>query len=336
VEEGWAAEPRATAASKARRVAVIGAGPAGVSAAATLASLGYAVTLFEQGPTPGGTAQETIPAERLPDAILRREIDDVLAASGDVKRRHGMRIHAGYTLDALVAEGFEACLLAAGLSESAPLPSTVKPKSGVAGALEFLAKVKKGERTSGTVLVIGGGNTAVDAALSALRSGADDVSIVYRRSFAEMPAWPEERDQAIRAGVNFLILTQPVDYVVDDAGRVSGLRVVRTRLGAADAGGRRAPRPIAGSEHVMPAELVIEAIGQRISDELRYAIPGVRITDRGLVWTAAGSFATSRAGVFAAGDLINGGTTVVQAVAEGARAAREMDAWLKVGSASAG
>jgi NADPH-dependent glutamate synthase beta subunit-like oxidoreductase len=144
-----------------------------------------------------------------------------------------------------------------------------------------------------------------------------------------MPAWPGERDQAIRAGVNFLILTQPVDYVADDEGRVSGLRVVRTRLGAADAGGRRAPQPLAGSEHMLPGELVIEAIGQRISDELRYAIPGVRITEGGLVWRAAGSLATSRAGVFAAGDMINGGTTVVQAVAEGARAAREIAAWLE-------
>lgn len=327
VEEGWAAEPRPVA-GNGRRVAVIGAGPAGVSAASKLAGLGYSVTLFEQGAAAGGTAQDTIPGERLPDVIIRREIDAVLESSGRVERRYGVRIHTGYTLDDVMKEGFDACLLALGLSQSVPLPGTVKPKAGAVAALEFLSKVKKGERTSGTVLVIGGGNTAIDAALSAKRSGAGDVSIVYRRSFAEMPAWPEERDQAIEAGVHFLILTQPVDYVVDDAGRVTGLTVMRTRLGAPGADGRRTPQPVAGSQHVLPADLVVEAIGQRISDELRYALPGVTISSRGLVWTGEGSSATSRKGVFAAGDLINGGTTVVQAVAEGARAAREIDASL--------
>jgi len=155
------------------------------------------------------------------------------------------------------------------------------------------------------------------------------VSIVYRRSFTEMPAWPEERDQAIRAGVNFLILTQPLDYVTDAEGRLTGLKVIRTRLGPPGADGRRTPEPSPGSEHVLPADLVIEAIGQRVSDELKAALPGVRLTRAGLVWTKEGTLETSREGVFAAGDIINGGATVVQAVAEGARAAREIDAYLK-------
>ncbi|MBI4873039.1 MAG: FAD-dependent oxidoreductase [Acidobacteria bacterium] len=327
VEEGWAAEPRPVTANG-RRVAVIGAGPAGVSAASALGALGYAVTLFERAQAPGGAAQETIPALRLPDVIIRREIDAVLQSSGHVERRYGTELAAAYTLDQLMAEGFAACLLAVGLSQSAPLPASVRPKAGSIGALEFLAQVKKGAPVSGDVLVVGGGNTAIDAAVSAKRAGAADVSIVYRRSFAEMPAWPEERDQAIKEGVNFLVLTQPTDYVVDAEGRVAGLKVVRTRLGAPGPDGRRSPQPLSGSEHVLPAGLVVEAIGQRIGDQLRDALPGVRITTAGLVWTPEGSLATSRAGVFAAGDLVNGGTTVVQAVAEGARAAREIDAWL--------
>ena len=167
------------------------------------------------------------------------------------------------------------------------------------------------------------------AALSARRCGAGDVAIVYRRSFAEMPAWPEERDQAIAAGVHFLILTQPLDYIVDGQGKLAGLKVVRTRLGAPGPDGRRRPEAIPGSEHMLPADLVVEAIGQQADDELRAALPGVEFTRQGLVRTREGSLATSRDGVFAAGDLVNGGTTVVQAVAEGARAAREIDAWLR-------
>ncbi len=327
VEEGWAAEERPVA-SIGRRVAVIGAGPAGVSAAVKLASLGYTVTMFEQGAAPGGTAQDTIPSDRLPDVIIGREIRDVLGSSGRVERRFGVRIKADYTLDSVLAEGFDACLLAMGLSRSVPMQASVKPALGAQAALDFLARVKKGEKVKGTVLVVGGGNTAIDAALSAKKAGAQDVAIVYRRSFAEMPAWPEERDQAIRAGIHFLILTQPLDYVVDEAGRVTGVKVIRTRLSVPGADGRRKPEPVPGSEHVLPADLVIEAIGQQIDEELRLSLPGVRITDRGLVWTEKNSFATSRKRVFAAGDLINGGTTVVQAVAEGARAAAEIHASL--------
>jgi NADPH-dependent glutamate synthase beta subunit-like oxidoreductase/2,4-dienoyl-CoA reductase-like NADH-dependent reductase (Old Yellow Enzyme family) len=329
VEEGWAAEPRPSPSASGKRVAVLGAGAAGISAAAALASYGHEVTLLDRGAALGGTAQATIPAERLPEFVIHREIHDVLASSGVVSHRQYVRLDADYSLDDVLEEGFDAVLVALGLSESVPLPGSVKPKSGVAGALEFLVSVKAGETVAGTVLVLGGGNTAIDAALSAKRAGASDVSIVYRRSFAEMPAWPEERDQAIRAGVNFLILTQPVEYVLDAEGGLTGLKVVRTRLGPPGPDGRRTPQPIAGSEHVLPADLVIEAIGQQVSEELKQALPGLRFTSRGLLWTREGTLETSRPAVFAAGDIINGGTTVVQAVAEGARAAREIDAYLR-------
>jgi glutamate synthase (NADPH) small chain len=140
-----------------------------------------------------------------------------------------------------------------------------------------------------------------------------------------MPAWPEERDTAVAAGVNFLVLTQPLDYVADEPGRLTGLRVVRTKLGAPDASGRRRPENVAGSEHVMPCDMVVEAIGQGLEDKLRVALPGVQLTRGGLVMIQAGSQATTRKGVYAAGDLVNGGSTVVEAVAEGTRAAREMN-----------
>jgi NADPH-dependent glutamate synthase beta subunit-like oxidoreductase len=309
---------------------VLGAGPAGISAAAALASLRHRVSLFDRGAALGGQAQQTIPAERLPLDVLHREIHDVLASSGVDEHREYVRIDKAYNLEHVFGEGFDAVLIALGLSKSVPLPGSPRPASGVEGALEFLERTKNGETLEGSVLVLGGGNTAIDAALSAQRAGASDVSIVYRRSFAEMPAWPEERDAAIRAGINFLILTAPLAYITDAAGNLAGLKVVRTALGKPDASGRRRPENIPGSEHVLPVRFVIEALGQQIDSELAEALPGVCITARGLLWTREGALETSRRGVFAAGDLVNGGTTVVQAVTEGARAAREIDQFLRL------
>ena len=328
LEEGWAAKPSAPAVPGHRRVAILGAGAAGISAACTLASIGHSVTLFDARQHAGGTARSVIPEERMPEDMLREEIRALLDSCGDLVQREVLQIGDGCTLDHVIAEGYDAVLVAMGLSASVALPGTARPKQGVIGALEFLEMARTGGKAAGSVLVLGGGNTAIDAAMSAMRSGAADVSIVYRRSFTEMPAWPEERDQALRSGVNFLILTAPVSYVADDEHRLTGLRVVRTRLGEPGADGRRRPIPIAGSEHILPADLVIEAIGQRVSRYLQAALSGLRFTEHGLLWTQEGSLATSRRGVFAAGDIVNGGTTVVQAVAEGARAAREINAYL--------
>lgn len=329
VEEGWAAEPRPAAPASGKRVAVIGAGPAGISAAVALARKGHYVALLDGGSALGGVAQRTIPAARLPEIIMQREGRDVLYSSGVGAYRAHVRLGPGYNLDAVLAEGFDAVLLAPGLGKSVALPGAARPASGVTGALEFLACMKQGGTCSGAVLVLGGGNTAIDAAVAAKRCGAEDVSIVYRRSFAEMPAWPNERDAAIAAGVNFLVLTAPLDYVADEAGRLTGVKVVRTRLGAPDARGRRSPEAIPGTEHVLPAGLAVEAVGQQVDDELRAALDGVEFTRSGLVRTIEGTFRTTRAGIFAAGDVVNGGATVVQAVAEGARAAGEIDAWLR-------
>lgn len=325
VEEGWARETRPVLPWTGRRVAVIGAGPAGVAGAVTLASMGHRVTIFERSSEAGGTAKAAIPPDRLPDAIIDREIEDVLESAGAIQRRRGAPVR----LDDITAEGFDAVLLAPGLTRSVALPGAERPLSGVRDALEFLRACKAGEQVHGGVLVLGGGNTAIDAALSAKRAGAEDVSIVYRRSFAEMPAWPDERDAAIRAGVNFLILTQPLSYTTDGEGRLTGLLVVRTRLGKPDDSGRRSPEAIKGSEHVIPTHLAIEAIGQQADPELREALAGVEFTRRGLIRVGEDSLATTRAGVFAAGDIVNGGSTVVQAVAEGTRAAREIDEFLR-------
>jgi NADPH-dependent glutamate synthase beta subunit-like oxidoreductase/2,4-dienoyl-CoA reductase-like NADH-dependent reductase (Old Yellow Enzyme family) len=331
VEEGWAAEPRAHAGKTGKRVAVLGAGPAGVAAAVKLAQLGHSVTLLDRSLKPGGMAQETIPPDRLPDPIIAREIQSAIESSGDLIQIRTAALGPECTLDNILAEGHQSVLIAFGLGASSGLPNAQRPAEGVLGALEFLetAKAGGGDLAGKTVLVLGAGNTAIDSALTAKRLGARDVAIVYRRSFAEMPAWPQERDEAVRAGIHFLILTQPVEYVTGEDGNLTGLKVVRTQLGPAGPDGRRQPKDMPGTEHVLPADVVVEALGQRVEEDVQAALPGVEFTRGGRVVTAAGSLSTTRAGVFAAGDIVNGGTTVVQAVAEGARAAREIHQYLR-------
>jgi NADPH-dependent glutamate synthase beta subunit-like oxidoreductase len=309
-------------------VLVVGAGPAGVAAAARLAAGGHSVTILERGKATGGAVESVIPQERMPENILKREIHDVLGSYGGLIQMRQHTLDAAHTLDQLMKEGFDAALVAAGLAGSATGVRGTRPRVGVEGAMEFLARVKKGAKASGNVLVLGGGNTAIDAALSAKKAGAEDVAIVYRRSFAEMPAWPQEREEAISKGINLLTLTAPLEYMVDAQGKLAALKVIRTKLGPVDEKGRRTPQPIPGSEHLLPADLVIEAFGQKPGEGLKESLPGVQFTEHGLIWTRPNSLETSKPGVFAAGDVVNGGTTVVQAVAEGRRAAEEIHEYL--------
>ena len=329
IAEGWTAAPRSPAPASGKKVAVLGAGAAGISACIQLASLGHSVVLFESAVAPGGLIQGTIPPERMPIAVVDREIRDALAAAGTAISQRQVRIGPACNLNCVINEGFDAVLVALGLSKSGLLNSSPRPKTGVEGALEFLQRTKNGGSVSDSVLVLGGGNTAIDAALAAQHAGAREVAVVYRRSFAEMPAWPEERDKAIHAGVYLLTLTAPVGYELNGTGGVTGVRVVRTNLPKVGLDGRRLPQPIPGTEHVLPTQLVIEAFGQRVDDELKIALPGLRFTEHDLIWVQPETMETSRQGVFAAGDIVNGGTTVVRAVAEGMRAARSIDQFLQ-------
>jgi len=245
--------------------------------------------------------------------------------------RMGTCMDADLTVDDLFAEGFDAVFVGVGLTESVPLPGARRPESGVEDALSFLRRMKSDgqARIEGSVAVLGAGNTAMDAATTAARAGARDVYLVYRRSFAEMPAWPAERDEALEAGVHFLLLTQPLDYVTDDAGRLTGVRVASTMLGEPDESGRRSPVVDEATERVLPVGLAIEAIGQRPPAGLAQWLPGVELTRAGLIALREGSLQTSREGVFAGGDIVNGGDTVVRAVAEGLRAAEEIARYLE-------
>jgi NADPH-dependent glutamate synthase beta subunit-like oxidoreductase len=326
--EGWAAVRLPEKASRGK-VAIVGAGPAGLACAIRLIESGRTVTLFDRQAEAGGTPDSIIPAERLDRA--QPEIDAILAPAfkaGRARFENGRELGRNLDLDELTLS-YDAVFLAVGLGHGTALAKS-PPPAGVCEALDFLARAKKGLVASipDKVAVIGGGNTAMDAACTARRLGARDVYLLYRRSFTELPAWPAERDHALKNNIHFLILTQPVGYAADTQGRLSGVKIVRTELGEPDASGRRAPRPVPGTESLLEAGLVIEAIGQKVPDAIRRALTGVTFTPDGRVRTQPGAYATERARVYAGGDLVNGGTTAVRGVYDGMRAAAEINTLL--------
>jgi|YelNatPaOPRAMG01_1025707.scaffolds.fasta_scaffold00008_44 NADPH-dependent glutamate synthase beta subunit-like oxidoreductase/2,4-dienoyl-CoA reductase-like NADH-dependent reductase (Old Yellow Enzyme family) len=317
-----------------RRVAVIGAGPAGLACAGKLVELGHAVDVYERETIAGGLASLVIPGHRLRRAEAEREVNHLL---GDALRKGRLHIHWGEGLGDTrplqwFRDHYDAVFVGCGLWRSVQLAGTTARPEGVTDALEFLRESKSSRSLAvpARVAVIGGGNTAVDAAVVAAERGAREVYLIYRRSFQELPAWPSERDRAIAAGVHFLILSQPVDYL-ERNGRLVGIKVARTELGEPDASGRRRPVVIRGSEYVLNVDMVIEALGQSLDPSLGSALGGIELTERGLLRVDE-EFQTALVGVFAGGDAVNGGSTVVRAVSEGMRAAEAIHAYLTRGS----
>ena len=326
-EKGWISIPTDVPATG-KRIAVIGAGPPGLACAVTLLRRGHAIDLFDHEADLGGLATSAIPEKRLQADESEAEIKAVF---GDVWGRrldyHTDRaLSHDRALDDLLCE-YDAVFLGIGLAEC-PSIAEVRPP-GVEDAIAFLKYARAGEATvPERVAVLGGGNTAMDAAVQAASLGARDVYLVYRRSFAEMPAWPAERDEALNLGVHFLLLTHPLGYEFDDQGKLRGTRIARTVLGEPDSSGRRRPVIVPGSESVLEVDLVLEALGQEMPAGMEALLPEVELTaDRLIKIDERGR--TSRPGVYAGGDIVNGGSTVVQAVAEGMRAAEAIDADLR-------
>ena len=308
--------------SRGQRVAVVGGGPAGLACTITLLEFGYDVEIFEKSDCLGGVPDASIPEMRYGNAAA--EVEAVLAPAFEADR---LSVHYGAELGNTTAletlgSKFDAVFLGMGLSGSVSLGQG----SGIVDALGFLRAAKSGtwEDMPNRVAVLGGGNTAMDAALTALQKGARDVYVVYRRSFAEMPAWPRERDAFLDAGGHLLILTQPVGYQTDEDGHVTAVQVVRTELGEEDASGRRSPVEVAGSESLLHVDLVVEAIGQRLAPPLLKALDALSPGDNGLIEVRPGSQRTCLDNVFAGGDMVRGAATAVQGIVDGMQAAREI------------
>jgi formate dehydrogenase major subunit len=277
----------AVPAANGRKVAVVGAGPAGLSAAYYLALRGYAVQIFESQPEPGGMLRYGIPEYRLPKDVLDLEISQILALGATLTTN--ARLGRDFTIASLKREGFDAIFLGIGAWRSSLMRVENETAAGVLSGIEFLEAVglRRPPQLHGTVAVVGGGNTAIDCARTALRLGASEVRLLYRRTRKEMPANDSEINDAIEEGVTMEFLVAPTRVLTDANGRLTGLECQRMELGAPDASGRRSPVPIPGSEHVQPADFVLAAIGQgtTVGDLVGGKVPDLLPAGESLVLT---------------------------------------------------
>lgn len=316
------------------KVAVVGSGPAGLTCAGDLAKRGYDVTVFEAFHTAGGVLMYGIPEFRLPKAIVQREVDSLKALG--VKVETNMVIGKVLSVDELFSMGFEAVFVGSGAGLPSFMGMPGEELLGVYSANEFLTRINlmkayiDGYDTQIShpkkVAVIGGGNVAMDAARSAKRLGAENVYIVYRRSEEEMPARAEEVHHAKEEGIEFRLLTNPIEVKGDEKGRVSALSCVQMELGEPDASGRRKPIEIEGSNFDIEVDCVIIAIGNSPNPLIRTTTPGVEANRRGCLVVNEDTLETTRSMVFAGGDAVTGAATVILAMGAGKKAADAIDA----------
>ena len=315
--------------SSGRKVAVVGGGPAGLSCAHYLRRRGHEVVIFDKQPKLGGMLRYGIPEFRLSQAVLDREIEFLLAQG--IEANSGRRLGADFTLDGLKRDGFEAIFLAMGSWVAKDMGLEHERHPRILPGISFLEGVKWNGPPSmdGTVAVVGGGNTAIDAARTAARCGAKKVVLLYRRSRAEMPAEIEELDDAFREGVELRALVAPTRVVLEGE-RLVGLECVEMKLGEADASGRPRPVAVKGSEFLFKADWVIAAIGQdqNLLGLENSSLGAIRLTKGNGVEADPETCGTSVAGVFAGGDVATGPAAAIDAIAAGRRAAAAIDAYL--------
>jgi len=320
--------PVAQISERPEKVAVVGSGPAGLTVAYYLRLKGYRVTLFEMIDRLGGMLRVGIPDYRLPQRVLDTEIDYLLKHGIDV--RTGVRFGSDLTLADLRAKGYAAVFLGIGAHQSVGLhiPGEAQVE-GVIDAVAFLKDVNlgKGKTPGSRVIVIGGGNVAIDAARVAGRMGAKQVTVVYRRTRGEMPAYPEELEDAVAEGIKFSYLTAPVK-ILSQGGQVKGFECICTQLGPPDSSGRRRPIPVEGSNFVIDCDAVIPAIGQKIDITLAETEPDLMMTERNTFKVDPQTCQTSIPDVFAAGDAVTGPASVVEAIAAGHKAVAAIHAYI--------
>ncbi len=305
-------------------VAIVGSGPAGLTAAWQLARQGYRVKIFEADKEPGGFLRYALPTYRLPQDVVEQDIRNVTALGVEIATETPVR-----DPDALKLDGFDAVLLAMGTPLSTGMGVPGEELGGVMGGLDFLRDLRHGtlpDLGGKRVVIVGGGNVAMDAARTARRLGARETLVAYRRGREEMPAHKSEVDDAEAEGVAFQFLVAPVAVVGDAMGRVQGLRCQRMELGQPDASGRRRPQPVAGSEFVIPCDVVVAAIGMA-PDTANLArlltLEGRRVK------VDAKTLQSEVPYIFAAGDVVMGPSDITQAVGQGRRAAHMIDRWLQ-------
>jgi indolepyruvate ferredoxin oxidoreductase alpha subunit len=325
----------AEAATPARKVAVVGAGPAGLACAAELTQRGYAATIFDAHDKPGGMLELAIPPYRLPRDMLAHEVDAILEKG--VSFVPGWKLGGENTVDSLLEEGFEAVCVAVGAHKPAGLRFNIVDAAGGSGGdvknirygLDFLKEAIAGraEDTKGVVVVIGGGDCAIDAARTSLRLGAESVTILYRRSFEEMPARRDEIEEALEEGARVVCYGMPAEVHVKD-GKLDKVVAQKTRPGEPDESGRRRPVAVPGEFFELDADVILLATGEAPGTE---ADMGFALQSDGAVVVDPDTGETSRAGVFAAGDVAGAPRTVLDAIASGRRVGFGIDAWLSGG-----
>ena len=323
-------------ASNGIKVAVVGSGPAGMTAASDLAKLGYAVTMFEALHTAGGVLVYGIPEFRLPKAIVANEITKLQAQGVEVMTN--MVIGRVLSIDELFEMGYKAVFVGSGAGLPMFMNIPGESLNGVFSANEYLTRTNLMKAytsdadtpiiKSKAVAVVGGGNVAMDAARCAMRLGADHVYIVYRRGEAEMPARLEEQHHAKEEGIEFKTLCNPTAIVGDENGRVCGMKCVRMELGEPDASGRRRPIEVPDSEFMLDVDTVIMSLGTSPNPLIRSTTPGLETNRKGCLIVNENEM-TTRDGVFAGGDAVTGAATVILAMGAGKKGAAAIDAYLK-------
>ena len=322
--------------SNGTKVAVVGSGPAGLTCASDLAKKGYAVTMFEALHTAGGVLVYGIPEFRLPKAIVANEVDKLVAQGVEVMTN--MVIGRVLTIDELFEMGYKAVFVGSGAG--LPMFMNIPGESlvGVMSANEYLTRtnlMKAYDESYDTpiiksraVAVVGGGNVAMDAARCAMRLGAENVYVVYRRGEAEMPARAEEKHHAKEEGIEFKTLCNPVEIIGDENGRVCGMKCIRMELGEPDASGRRRPIEVPGSEFILDVDTVIMSLGTNPNPLIRSTTPGLETNRKGGLIVNEKEM-TTRDGVFAGGDAVTGAATVILAMGAGKKGAAAIDEYLK-------
>lgn len=327
-------------ATQGKKVAIIGSGPAGLTAAGELARMGYTVTVFEAFHSPGGVLVYGIPEFRLPKAMVQYEIDALSKMGVEIVLNRV--IGSAETVNDLLAKGFDAVFIGTGAGLPLFLEVPGENLQSVYSANEYLtrANLMKAYRfpeydtpivRGDTIAVVGGGNVAMDSARMALRLGAKHVYLIYRRSRAEMPARAEEIHHAEEEGILFNLLTNPVMFLGDDKGRLKAVECLRMELGEPDDSGRRRPVEIKGSEFTLDIDVAIIAVGNGPNPLIPRTTPGMALTKKGNIVADSETMKTSKRGVFAGGDIVSGAATVILAMGAGRKAAMSIDRYLQTG-----